>query len=689
MEILENASLEDYSTMRLGGRAAYLTKVADRERLKEATTWAKQRQLPVIMIGSGSNIIWKDSGFNGLVICNRILYYQEEPIGGDANKTVLVKVGAGENWDKVVERTVSRGLSGIESLSLIPGTAGATPVQNVGAYGQEIRDTLVSVEAYDNESGEIVIINKEDCGLSYRTSRFKAVDRGRFYITMITLQLRRGDPVQPFYPAVQNYLADHGIVNFTPQTIRDAVIAIRQARLPDPVLVPNYSLTSNTLDLQSTNREVNLRIEGGRRLHGEVTLKASKNAAVALLCASLLNYGVTKFLNFPRIEEAIRMIEVLESIGVKVTWRENNTVELRRPKKLRLENLDEEAARKTRSVLMLIGPLMQDHGEFDIPYAGGCELGERTVKPHQYALEEFGVSITATNNRYIVKVDKKAPGEMTLYESGNTVTNNTILAAACTTEETFIQAASCDYMVQDLCYFLQKIGVEIEGIGTPLLHIRGLPRIKKTVEYTPTEDPIEAMFFISAAVTTNSEITIKRVPFRWIALELMKLKKMGLRYTMSSSYKAANGYVDLADLTIHRHEGKLSALPDKLHPNIWPGLNPDSLPYFVPIAGVATGRTLIHDWIYERRAIYYAELSKLGVRVELLDQHRVHVQGPNELVKANLSCPPALRPASLLLIGMLAARGMSILRNTYVINRGYEDLAARLNMLGASIEVFS
>ncbi|KAK6333630.1 hypothetical protein TWF730_003815 [Orbilia blumenaviensis] len=449
------------------------------------------------------------------------------------------------------------------------------------------------------------------------------------------------------------------------------------------------SIDPNLLDLQSTSREVHLRIEGGRRLRGEVALKASKNAAVALLCASLLNYGVTKFLNFPRIEEVTRMIEVLESIGVKINWRESNTLELRRPKELRLENLDEEAARRTRSVLMLIGSLMHDHLEFDIPYAGGCKLGERTVKPHQYALEEFGVNITATDKHYTVKVNKKAPGEMTLYESGNTVTNNTILAAARTEEGTFIQAASCDYMVQDLCYFLQRLGVEIEGIGTPLLYVRGLSRIKKNIEYTPTEDPIEAMFFISAAVTTDSEITIRRVPFRWISLELMKLKKMGLRYTLSASYRAANGLVDLADLTIHRHEGKLSALPDKLHPNVWPGLNPDSLPYFAPIAGVVTGRTLIHDWMYECRAIYYAELSKLGIKVELLDQHRVYVRGPSELIKADLSCPPALRPASLLLIGMLAASGMSVLKNVYVINRGYEDLAARLNMLGASVEVFS
>ncbi|KAK6356924.1 hypothetical protein TWF718_001262 [Orbilia javanica] len=239
MEILENIDLGDYSTMRLGGRAAYLTHVADREQLKEAIAWAKHHRLPVLMIGQGSNIIWKDSGFHGLVICNRILHYQEEPIGDKPDKAILIKIGSGENWDEVVKRTVSRGMSGIEALSLIPGTAGATPVQNVGAYGQEIRDTLVNVEAYDNRTGEFIVIEGEDCGFGYRTSRFKLVDRGRFYITMITLQLRCGDPVPPFYPALQNYLADHGIVNFTPHIIRDAVIAIRQAKLPDPVLVPN------------------------------------------------------------------------------------------------------------------------------------------------------------------------------------------------------------------------------------------------------------------------------------------------------------------------------------------------------------------------------------------------------------------------------------------------------------------
>ena len=433
---------------------------------------------------------------------------------------------------------------------------------------------------------------------------------------------------------------------------------------------------------------VNLRIEGGHELKGNIRLKTSKNAAVALLCASLLNHGVTKFKSFPRIEEVNRIIEVLESIGVSCKWLAGNDLEIRRPEVLKLEKMDKEAARKTRSVLMLVGSLMHDYDTFKIPYAGGCKLGERTVEPHLFALEEFGVGIVATTGHYNVTVDKKAPGEMTLYEQGNTVTNNVLMAAARTVGTTFVQSASGDYMVQDLCYFLQKLGVKIEGIGTPFLKITGVEHIKKNVTYAPTEDPIEAMFFISAAVTTNSEITIERVPYRWIALEILKLKKMGLEITASESYKAANGMVDLADLTIHKHNGKLRALIDKIHPNLYPGLNPDNLPYFVPIAAVVKGRTLIHDWMYENRAIYYTELTKIGAQVELADPHRVYVLGPTKFTKADVVCPPALRPASLLLIGMLAADGVSTLRNIYTIQRGYEDLAERLNALGAHITIF-
>ena len=433
---------------------------------------------------------------------------------------------------------------------------------------------------------------------------------------------------------------------------------------------------------------VNLRIEGGHELKGNIRLKTSKNAAVALLCASLLNYGVTKFLNFPRIEEVNRIIEVLNSIGVQTKWTNGNDLEVRRPHNLRIDDMDKDAARRTRSVLMLLGPLMHDYKNFKIPYAGGCKLGERTVEPHLFALQEFGLSIETTKGHYHVNVRKRSPRELTMYEQSNTATNNVMMAAARTEGTTLIQSVSGDYMVQDLAYFLQKLGVKIEGIGTPFLKITGVPYIKKNVTYSPTEDPIEAMFFIAAAVTTNSKITIERVPYRWIALELLKLEKMGVKITKSEPYKAANGHIDLADLTIHKHNGSLVALTDKIHPNLYPGLNPDNLPYFVLIAAVAKGRTLIHDWIYENRAIYYTELTKVGAQVELADPHRLYVVGPTKWSRADVVCSPALRPASLLLIGMLAAPGISTLRNIYVIQRGYEDLAERLNSLGARITIF-
>ncbi len=433
---------------------------------------------------------------------------------------------------------------------------------------------------------------------------------------------------------------------------------------------------------------INLRIEGGHELKGEIELKTSKNAAVAILCASLLNKGTTRLKRVARIEEVNRIIEVLVSIGVQVKWLPGNDLEIKPPKKLDLEKMNKDAARKTRSVLMMLGPLIHDYSKFKIPYAGGCKLGTRTVAPHLFALESFGVNVVATNKHYNVSVKKKQPSEtIVLYEQGNTVTNNILMAAARSNSTTVIQSASADYMVQDLCYFLKKLGVSIEGIGSPVLTVKGQSSIKKNISYEPTEDPIEALLFISAAVTTNSKLTVKRVPLQWIGLELLKLRKMGLQMDISKTYKAANGIVDLADITVHKHNGKLVALDEKLHPNLWPGINPDNIPYFVPIASQCRGRTLIHDWMYENRAIYFTEMTKIGMNIELADPHRVYIQGPTKFSAADVVCPPALRPASLLLIGMLAADGISMLRNVYTINRGYEDLAERLNGLGASISV--
>lgn len=222
--------------MRLGGTARYLVEVTSRNELAEAVEWAESQSLPVIAIGGGSNIVWRDEGFPGLIIVNKIMRFESFDEDG---RNVYITAGAGENWDAVVAHTAADGLTGIEALSLIPGSTGATPVQNVGAYGQEIANTLTTVEAYDRETKAIVNIPAADCGFGYRTSRFKTTDKGRFFISAVTLHLMRGLPEPPFYQSVAEYLTEHRIDHPTPQNIRDAVIAIRSAKLPDPSVFAN------------------------------------------------------------------------------------------------------------------------------------------------------------------------------------------------------------------------------------------------------------------------------------------------------------------------------------------------------------------------------------------------------------------------------------------------------------------
>lgn len=235
MHVKENKDLSKLTTMRLGGKAKYLAEVSNREELEEAVTWAVEHKVPPLMIGGGSNIIWRDEGFDGMVLINKIMGYEDTP-DGDVH---VIKIGAGENWDKVVAKAVSGGLSGIEALSLIPGTAGATPIQNVGAYGQEISDSLVSVEAYDLHTLAWVTIPGSACGFGYRTSRFKTTDRDRFLISHITLRLTKKNPTPPFYRALADYFNERKITSFTPFIVRKAVIDIRSSKLPDPHKVAN------------------------------------------------------------------------------------------------------------------------------------------------------------------------------------------------------------------------------------------------------------------------------------------------------------------------------------------------------------------------------------------------------------------------------------------------------------------
>lgn len=235
MQIQSQVLLKDFSTMRLGGPAKALTTVRSKQELVQAADWAKRHNLPILVLGGGSNVIFSD-GYNGLVIINKIPGFE---VIKDSPDSTLIRIGAGENWDNAVAKSVKMGLHGLEMLSAIPGTAGATPVQNVGAYGAEIADTFVELEALDTNNHEFVTLNKEACNFSYRNSIFKPPKNRHYIIASITVRLSKQPPKPPFYASLQKYLDEHSITNFTPQTIRDAVVAIRAVKLPDPAKIAN------------------------------------------------------------------------------------------------------------------------------------------------------------------------------------------------------------------------------------------------------------------------------------------------------------------------------------------------------------------------------------------------------------------------------------------------------------------
>lgn len=444
-------------------------------------------------------------------------------------------------------------------------------------------------------------------------------------------------------------------------------------------------LSSEIVSLNQSGK-INFRINGGKKLSGEIEVKTSKNAAVALLCASLLNHGTTTIRRVARIEEVNRIIEVLQSIGVKVRWlNDKNDLEITPPARLKLKDINIDAAKRTRTVIMLLGPLLHQYKEFTLPFAGGCNLGKRTIEPHMTGLAPFGLKVDTVDERYHAVVHEKTVTKtILLTERGDTTTENVIMAAALYDGEITIRNASPNYMVQDLCFFLKKLGVKIDGIGTTTLKIHGLRSINKNVEYYPSEDPIEAMSLIAAGLVTNSEITIKRAPIEFIEIELAILELMGLKCDISDEYKARNNETRLVDIKVMK--SKLIAPKDKLHSMPFPGVNMDNLPFLGLIATVAEGRSMVHDWSYENRAIYFTELSKLNANVELVDPHRVFITGPTKWRPADVVAPPALRPSVVIMLAMLAAPGRSILRDVYSINRGYEDFANRLNLLGADIE---
>ena len=219
--------------MRLGGSARFVAEVSSLADVKEAYEFAKDAKMPVYILGDGANTIGRDEGFDGLIILNRMKGME---VVEETSDDVLVRAMGGENWDGFVEFCCERGYSGVECLSAIPGTVGAAPVQNIGAYGQDISQTVDNVEAYDTRENEMVILGRDEMKMAYRSTIFNdGPDAGRYFITAVTLRLENDEKLEPpFYNSLQKYLDEHQISDYSPLNLREAVSAIRAAKLPDP-----------------------------------------------------------------------------------------------------------------------------------------------------------------------------------------------------------------------------------------------------------------------------------------------------------------------------------------------------------------------------------------------------------------------------------------------------------------------
>ena len=332
MDVMTNVSLKQYTTMKLGGETRFMVTADSSGDVVSLYRNAKNENLSIFVLGGGSNVITHDEVFEGIVLLNKIKGFE---IISETNETTDVKIGAGEVWDEVVEKAIGLGLQGIEAMSGIPGTAGAAPVQNVGAYGQEIADTLISLEAYDSKTDTIVTISADECDFSYRNSIFRDKEKGRYCILNTTLRLNKAEPKPPYYASLQRYIDENDIREVNLSVIRVAVLNIRSEKLPDPAELPSAgSFFKNALvekwKLEELQREYsdipNYAMSDGRykiptgwlidkaglrgyRSHGMRVYE--KNALV------LVNDSATGYDDLAAIREEIVQI-VFDKFGIKI-----------------------------------------------------------------------------------------------------------------------------------------------------------------------------------------------------------------------------------------------------------------------------------------------------------------------------------------------------------------------------------
>ncbi len=420
-------------------------------------------------------------------------------------------------------------------------------------------------------------------------------------------------------------------------------------------------------------------IEGNHPLKGEVTPAGNKNAALPMLAACTLTDEPIILHNVPEINDVLTMRALLASLGVQIESLGNNTLKIW-AKEVRPADLDPDLCRKIRASILLAGPMIARAGELKLPPPGGDVIGRRRVDTHLLALESLGaLAEFDREGRYFHFKSLNFQGaNILLDEASVTATENAIMAAVTAPGHTVIRNAASEPHIQELCFFLNALGAQIDHIGSNTLHIQGVAKLHGG-EFAIGPDYLEVVSYIGATVVTGGSIRIRNAGPQYLDLIKMVFSRLGVIWMNEGEDIIVPGE---QSLEVHPDLGdaipEISVMP-------WPAFPTDLMSIAIVVATQSRGSVLFHDWMYPSRMFFIDKLVSMGAQIVLCDPHRCIVQGPTTLYGEKMESPD-IRAGMSLLIAALSAHGQSVIRNIGQIDRGYERVDEKLRNLGARIE---
>jgi UDP-N-acetylglucosamine 1-carboxyvinyltransferase len=420
-------------------------------------------------------------------------------------------------------------------------------------------------------------------------------------------------------------------------------------------------------------------IDGGSALNGEVTPAGNKNAALPLLAACLMTDEPVILHNMPEIRDVQTMRGLIESLGVEITTIAEHTWKVH-AREVRPSNLDPDLTRKIRASFLLAGPMTVRSGELHLPPPGGDVIGRRRVDTHLLALRKLGARVDYDRSFHFY-ANHLTGADILLDEASVTATENAIMAATLAKGHTIIRNAASEPHVQELCHFLNKMGAQIDNIGSNTLNIDGVDRLNGG-EFSVGPDYLEVVSYIGAAVVTHGSVRIRNAGPEYLDMIRLVMGRLGVQWE-----------VDGQDIVVPAGQ-QMEIEPDlggaipEIKVMTWPSFPTDLMSIAIVIATQSKGSVLFHDWMYPSRMYFTDKLVGMGAQIVLCDPHRCIVNGPSRLYPEKMESPD-IRAGMALLLAALSAPGQSTIRNIGQIDRGYERVDEKLAALGARIRRLS